>query len=202
MKSDKVHPAAKMAPRPTPPVAKTDLPVGNEEIACVGSCEKSTKSAYGEVGEICALLKPDLFEDMGVCAKFVDGVRGVVCLSSFAKHTTKYRKTALLTMMQKTTILAAKSMLIDQKDTKEEAKAMADEAYSSVEKIKRLESELVALKGSNISAPTSLQLETAHQEIVDLKTRLDVIQAEATKGKAPDGATVENVAAIECVATK
>ena len=32
------------------------------------------------------------------------------------------------------------------------------------------------MKGSNISAPTSLQLETAHQEIVDLKTRLDAIQ--------------------------
>ena len=32
------------------------------------------------------------------------------------------------------------------------------------------------MKGSNISAPTSLQLETACQEIVDLKTRLDAIQ--------------------------
>ena len=36
--------------------------------------------------------------------------------------------------------------------------------------------ELVALKGSNIFAPTSLQLEAAHQEIMDLKTRLDAIQ--------------------------
>ena len=38
------------------------------------------------------------------------------------------------------------------------------------------DSQLVALKGSNISAPTSLQLETTRQEIIDLKTRLDAIQ--------------------------
>ncbi|KAM2125104.1 hypothetical protein ACFX1Q_015620 [Malus domestica] len=53
---------------------------------------------------------------------------------------------------------------------------MAAEAYSSVEKIKRLDFELVALKWYNISAPTSLQLETARQDIVDLKTKLDAIQ--------------------------
>ena len=53
---------------------------------------------------------------------------------------------------------------------------MVAEAYSSSEEIKRLNSELVALKGSNISAPTSLQLETACQEIVVLKTRLNAIQ--------------------------
>ena len=35
---------------------------------------------------------------------------------------------------------------------------MAVEAYSSIEEIKRLDSKLVALKGSNISAPISLQL--------------------------------------------
>ena len=82
-------------------------------------------------------------------------------------------------MMQKTAILAAESMLLDQEDTKatkEVAKNMAAEAYSSAEMIKRLESEFVALKGSNIFAPTSLQLKTAHKEIVDLKTRLDAIQ--------------------------
>ena len=49
---------------------------------------------------------------------------------------------------------------------------MAAEAYSSAEKIKRLDSELVALNGSNISTLTSLQLETARHEIVDLKTSL------------------------------
>ena len=40
---------------------------------------------------------------------------------------------------------------------------MAAEAYSSTEEI-------------NISGLTSLQLKTAHQEIVDLKTRLEAIQ--------------------------
>ncbi|KAM1244423.1 hypothetical protein COP2_036844 [Malus domestica] len=82
-------------------------------------------------------------------------------------------------MMQKTTILAAESMFLDQEDTKaakEMARTMAAEAYSSAEKIKKLESELAALKESNTSAPTSLQLEAAHQEIMDLKTRLDAIQ--------------------------
>ncbi|KAM1987941.1 hypothetical protein ACFX15_035135 [Malus domestica] len=81
--------------------------------------------------------------------------------------------------MQKTTILAAESMFLDQEDTKaakEMARTMAAEAYSSAEKIKKLESELAALKESNTSAPTSLQLEAAHQEIMDLKTRLDAIQ--------------------------
>ena len=87
--------------------------------------------------------------------------------------------TVLLAMMQKTVILAAESMLFDQEDTKvakEMAKTMVAEAYFSAEKIKRLESKLVALKGFNISTSISLQLETARQEIVDLKARLDVIQ--------------------------
>ncbi|KAM1126077.1 hypothetical protein ACFX2B_040800 [Malus domestica] len=66
-------------------------------------------------------------------------------------------------MIQKTMILAAKSMLFDQNDTKvanEVARTVAAEAYCSTGKVKRLESEFDALKGSNISAPTSLQLET------------------------------------------
>ena len=53
---------------------------------------------------------------------------------------------------------------------------MAAEAYSLAEEIKRLDSELVTLKGSNISAPTSLQLEIVRQDIVDLKTKLEAIQ--------------------------
>ncbi|KAM1127559.1 hypothetical protein ACFX2B_037104 [Malus domestica] len=153
MKSNKVDSATKVAPRPNPSAAETDSPTGNEETFHVGTCEKSNKLAFGEAAKICALLKPDMFEDMDLCAKFVDGVKGVVYPSSFTKHTTEYRKIALLTMMQKT------SMLIDQNDTmagKEVSKAIAAEAYSSTKKIMRLESELVTLKGSNISASTSL----------------------------------------------
>ncbi|KAM0993533.1 hypothetical protein ACFX10_009172 [Malus domestica] len=99
MKSDKVDSIVEVVPKPTPLTAETDSPARNEEIAYLGSYEKSTEPAFGEAAEICALLKLDLFEDMCVCAKFVDGVKGVVCLSSFAKHMTEYRKTTLLAMM-------------------------------------------------------------------------------------------------------
>ncbi|KAM2105422.1 hypothetical protein ACFX1R_015930 [Malus domestica] len=88
MKSDKVNSAAKMAPRPISSAAEIDSPARKEETACVGSCEKSTMLAFGEVVKICMLLKPYLLEYMNACAKFVDGVRGVVCPSSFVKHTT------------------------------------------------------------------------------------------------------------------
>ncbi|KAM1538063.1 hypothetical protein ACFX10_003018 [Malus domestica] len=70
-------------------------------------------------------------------------------------------------------------MFLDQKDTKaakEVAKTMEAKAYSSTKKIKRLKSELVALKGFNISTPISLQLKTTCQKIIDLKTKLDAIQ--------------------------
>ena len=116
---------------------------------------------------------------MDACAKFVDGVKGIISPGSFVKHTSEYRRASLLTMMQKMAILAAESMVLDQEDTKaakEVARSMAAEAYSSAEKVKKLESELAALKGSNISAPTSMQLEIARQEITDLKARLDATQ--------------------------
>ena len=60
---------------------------------------------------------------------------------------------------------------------------MAAEAYSSTEEIKKLDYELVVLKGSNIYAFISLQLETAYQEIVDLKTRLEAIQVKYESAK-------------------
>nr|XP_028957463.1 uncharacterized protein LOC103437191 [Malus domestica] len=44
--------SAKVASRPIPFAAETD-PVRKEETARVGSCEKSTKPAFGEVAEIC-----------------------------------------------------------------------------------------------------------------------------------------------------
>ncbi|KAM1474552.1 hypothetical protein ACFX2I_030549 [Malus domestica] len=79
-------------------------------------------------------------------------------------------------MMHKTTILAAEYMFLDQEDTKEVAKTMATEAYSLAKKVKRLEFELIALKGSNIFTPSSLQLEIIRQKIIDFKTRLNAIQ--------------------------
>ena len=168
MKSDNVDSAAKVVQGLPPSAAEIDWPARNEETALVGTCKKSIKFTSGDAADICALLKPDLLEEMDACTKFVYGLRKVVCPSSFAKHTAEYRKTTLFAMMQKTTILAVEFMFLDQEDTKaakEVVKAMAAEACSSADKIKRLESELIALKGFNI----------ARQEIVDLKTTLDAI---------------------------
>ncbi|KAM1221805.1 hypothetical protein ACFX2J_009415 [Malus domestica] len=52
MKIDKVDSTAKVAPRSTPSTAEIDSLAGNEETACLGSCEKSTKflcEAYNRV---------------------------------------------------------------------------------------------------------------------------------------------------------
>ncbi|KAM1309877.1 hypothetical protein ACFX2H_006508 [Malus domestica] len=88
------------------------------------------------------------------------------------------------------------------KVAKKVAKNMVAKAYSSADEIKRLDSELVALKGSNIYTSTSLQLKTAHQDIIDLKTKLDAIQVGAAEGEVLDDATAKSVAAAECVVTE
>ncbi|KAM2599611.1 hypothetical protein TB2_038006 [Malus domestica] len=202
MKSDKVDSAAKVALRPIPSAAEIDSSAGKEETASVGNCEKSIKPAFGKAIEIHALLQPDLLEGNDACAKFVDGVRKVVCPSSFAKHIAEYTKITLLLMIQKMAILAAESMLIDQEDTKvanEVAKVVASETYSSAEKIKRLKYELVVLKGSNISAPTSLQVETTRQEIVDLKTRFNAIQVKYESAKNEIGCHIPQIQDLERV---
>ena len=87
MKSDKVDSAAKVVPRPIPLAAEIGSPTEKEKTVRIGSCEKSTNPVSMESTEIYALLKPDLLEDMDACSKLVDDVKGVVCLSSFAKHT-------------------------------------------------------------------------------------------------------------------
>ena len=178
-KSGTTSSSAKVAPNPAPLAAETKLPSERGETACANGPGKSAKSNSKEAAEICALLRLNLLEDMDACAKFVDGVKRIIGPGSFVKHTPEYRRAALLTMMQKTAILAAESMVLDQEDIKaaqEVAKSMAAEAYSSTEKVKNLESELAALKGSNVSASTSLQLETARHEIANLKARLDATQ--------------------------
>ncbi|KAM1331140.1 hypothetical protein ACFX14_043775 [Malus domestica] len=108
---------------------------------------------------------------------------------------------------------------------KDVAKTMVAEAYSSAEEIKRLNSKLVALKGSNIFAPTSLQfrfkiLSLQFLSFVSLlmqriKSRLLLIiklplvkQLEklvprlGQPGEASDDATAKNVTAAEGVATE
>ncbi|KAM2987670.1 hypothetical protein FF2_007807 [Malus domestica] len=68
----------------------------------------------GKLQRFMRFLKPDLLEDMDVCANFVDGIKGIVGSSSFVKHTAEHRRIAILALMQKTTILAVESMLLDQ----------------------------------------------------------------------------------------
>ena len=52
---------------------------------------------------------------------------------------------------------------------KEITVAMVAEVCSTVDTTKELESELAFLKGFNVSAPTTQELETLRQEISDLK---------------------------------
>ncbi|KAM1094121.1 hypothetical protein ACFX2B_009042 [Malus domestica] len=114
-------------------------------------------------------------------------------------------RTTVLAMMQKMTIPTTESMFLDQKDTKaanEVARTVVTEAYSLVEKVKMLESKLAALKGSNISTHTFLQLEIAHQEIVDLKTRLDVIQVKYENAEKEIGYYIPQIQDLEHVIPK
>ncbi|KAM2984017.1 hypothetical protein FF2_009877 [Malus domestica] len=113
MKSDKVPLPAKVTSKPVSSAAATNSSADKKETARSGRLEESTKTVSGEVAEICVILKPDLLEDIDIYAKFVDGVKEIVGSSLFAKHTSEYRRTALLAMMQKTTILAIESMFLD-----------------------------------------------------------------------------------------
>ncbi|KAM1396579.1 hypothetical protein ACFX2I_014257 [Malus domestica] len=204
MKSDKVDSTAKVVPRPIHHAVENGLPAEKDEAARVGSCQKSTKPVSTSV-EICTLLKLHLLEDMDACAKLVDGVRRVVCPSSFAKHTTQYRRIALLAIMQKTMILTAESMILDQEDTKaakDMTMTMAGKAYSSAEKIKKLDAKIVALKGSDISAPTYFPLETTRQEIVDLKNRLDAIQVKYESAEKEIGCYIPQIQDLKRATSK
>ncbi|KAM1156450.1 hypothetical protein ACFX2B_026954 [Malus domestica] len=135
MKSDKVPLFAKVAPKTASSAAATNSSADKNEVSRSGRLEESAKAVSGAAANTCALLKPDLLEDMDVCAKFVDGVKEIVGPSLFAKHTPEYRKTALLAMMQKSTILAAESMFLDQEDTKA-AKEMLEAACQEIMDLK------------------------------------------------------------------
>ncbi|KAM2757075.1 hypothetical protein PS2_018866 [Malus domestica] len=77
--------------------------------------------------------------------------------------------------MHKTLILVAESIHVDQdvvKYVKEVEMALTTQLRSVAKKINNLKSELAILKGSDISAPTSIQLETAYQEVSHLKAKL------------------------------
>ncbi|KAM1218842.1 hypothetical protein ACFX2G_046991 [Malus domestica] len=77
---------------------------------------------------------------------------------------------------------------------------MASERYSKAAKEMAntmVDSKLFALKGSNISAPTSLQLKTARQKIVDLKTRLDAIQVKHESAEKKIGCYIPQIQDLE-----
>ncbi|KAM2063875.1 hypothetical protein ACFX16_027346 [Malus domestica] len=77
---------------------------------------------------------------------------------------------------------------------------MASERYSKAAKETTntmADSELVALKGSHMFAPTPLQLETIRQKIVDLKTRLDAIQVKHESAENEIGCYIPHIQDLE-----
>ncbi|KAB2616953.1 copper-transporting ATPase HMA5 [Pyrus ussuriensis x Pyrus communis] len=223
MKSDKVDTAAKVALRPTPSAAETDSPARKEETAHVGSCEKSTKSASREAAEICALLKPNLFEDMDACAKFVDDVKGVVCPSSFVKHMIEYRKIAQLAMIQDLEcavselcsatyakdeeLIAAYNQMIHSKKVIDRHEPQVLELQGALKINKSLKKEVDELQCVRVDFETfsisskdliAFTFETSNGEVVgDAGAEVGV-----ARGEAPDGAAAENVLIVEGVATE
>ncbi|KAM2928164.1 hypothetical protein COP2_035434 [Malus domestica] len=91
--------------------------------------------------------------------------------------------------MHITLILAADSMHVHQdvvKCAKEAEVALVAQILSSVEKIEKLESKLAVSKRSDVSTPTSMQLEITYQEVVHLKAKFGATQAmfDATENEA------------------
>ncbi|KAB2630819.1 S ribonuclease [Pyrus ussuriensis x Pyrus communis] len=164
MKSGKVDYTAKVVSRLAPPSAMTDSSAEKGKSAHMGSSERSTESEVREFPEVCALLKANLLKDVDACAKFINSVGKVVIRSdAFAKRPTYSSRSSLIATMHKTLILAAKVALVAQ-------------LRSAAKKIENLESELIILKRSDVFAPTSLQLEIAHQEVSYLNARLSTTQ--------------------------
>ncbi|KAB2629018.1 hypothetical protein D8674_033813 [Pyrus ussuriensis x Pyrus communis] len=84
----------------------------------------------------------------------------------FVKHPAYSRRSSLIATMHKTLILAAKFMRVDQdvvKCANEVKVALTTQLRSVVKKIEKLEFELAVLKGSDVFAPTSMQLETVYR---------------------------------------
>lgn len=102
MKNEKVDFTSGVVRGPIHPTIGVNLTIKKKKSARGSSCERSTKVAFGEITEICALLKADLLKDLEVCAKFVDGIGKVVDSGSFAKNMVYSCQNSLLVMMQKT----------------------------------------------------------------------------------------------------
>ena len=100
IKSNEMNYVAKVAPRPTSSATKTDSPAGKERLLAWAAVRKSTKPASREADEICVLLEQICLETWTFMPSLLMVLERFVCLSSFAKHTTQYRMTDLLAMMQ------------------------------------------------------------------------------------------------------
>ncbi|KAB2605840.1 plastidial pyruvate kinase 1 [Pyrus ussuriensis x Pyrus communis] len=170
MKSGKVDSTAKVASGPAL-LFVTNSYVEKRKSARTGSCEISTESEVREFPKVYALLEADLLENIDACAKFVYSVGKVVVHSDvFTKCSAYSRRFSMIATMHKTLILAAESM-------REVEVALVAQLHSAAENIEKLKSELAVLKGSDVSAPTSLQLEIAHQKVAHLNVRLSTTQA-------------------------
>ncbi|KAB2602743.1 S ribonuclease [Pyrus ussuriensis x Pyrus communis] len=155
---------------------------GKEDSATqVAPGPRSTESEAEEFPEVCALLKADLLEDVDPCTKFVDSVgKAVIRSDSFTKRPTYSRRSFLIATMHKTLILTVECIRVNQdvvKCANEVEVALVAQLRSTTENIEKLESELVVLKGSNVYAPTCLQLDIAQQEVTHLDVRLSATQA-------------------------
>ncbi|KAM1192773.1 hypothetical protein ACFX2G_013322 [Malus domestica] len=127
-------------------------------------------------------------------------------------------------MIQKTTILVAESILLDQEDTKafkDKARTMAAEACSSTEKVKRLEPQVLELQGALKSNDNlKKEMDELHKDFETFFISLEDLlaftfeasigrlvgeanaQAGAARGEAPNSAAAEGVATTEGVATE
>ncbi|KAM2339397.1 hypothetical protein ACFX1X_018982 [Malus domestica] len=176
MKSEKVDSIAKVASGPIPSTIVIDSSTKKGKFARTGNCERSTEFEAGAFLEVCTLLKANLLEDVNAYAKFVDNVGKVVIRSNSLTYS---MRSSLIATMHKTLILAAEFMHIDQdaiKCAKEAEVALVAQLRSVAEKIEKLESKLAILNGSDVSTPTSLQLEIAYQEVTHLNARLIATQ--------------------------
>ncbi|KAM2711912.1 hypothetical protein EV1_031990 [Malus domestica] len=90
----------------------------------------------------------------------------IIRLDSFVNHPAYSRRFSLIGIMHKTFILPTESMRVDQdavKCAKEAEVVLVAQLRLAAENIKKLESGLAILKGSDVFAPTSVQLEIAFQ---------------------------------------
>ncbi|KAM2448798.1 hypothetical protein PS1_018960 [Malus domestica] len=176
IKSGKVDFIAKVTPGHVPPTVVIDSSTKKGKSARTGNCERSTEFEAGAFLEVCMLLKANLLEDVNACAKFVNSVGKVVIRLNSLTYS---MRSSLIATMHKTLILAAEFIRIDQdaiKCAKEAKVALVAQLRSAAEKIEKLESELAVLNGSDVSTPTSLQLEIAYQEVTHLNARLIATQ--------------------------